>query len=281
MEDILARHKKEKKELQGKIQGLKKNSGKKKKEVTEEINKLEADLLKKHTEELANLDLNKDSEETEEEKPVKNEEDEEKPVVQKLSKAQKRRDKKAEKEKERDQLIKESEEENKNGIRMLEQKALNKILKSRGLVSHTVPSDGDCLYNAVRHQMVENGLGHYDVIKLRNITADYIQKNKDSLIFYMTNPGSDEILNDTEFENYCELIRTTKAWGGQVEIQALSNVLKIPIEVLQAAGPPTIQGSEFGKQNLVLTYHRHLYNLGEHYNSTKLKDQEDSEEEDQ
>jgi OTU domain-containing protein 6 len=281
MDEILARHRKEKKDLQGKIQQLKKNSGKKKKEVTEEINQLEADLLKRHTEELANLDLNKDSEEVpvEEKPPV--EDSVEKPGAQRLSKAQKRREKKAEKDKEREELIKVGEEENKTGPRLMELKAINKILKDRGLVLHAIPSDGDCLYNAVAHQLMEHGLGFHDIPKLRNLTADYIERNKDSLIFYMMNPETDEILNDQEFENYCELIKTTKAWGGQVEIQALSNSLKVPIEVLQATGPPTIQGSEFGKTNLVLTYHRHLYNLGEHYNSTKLKGQDQDEEEEQ
>ena len=145
-------------------------------------------------------------------------------------------------EKEREQLVLAGEEENKNGPRILETKALTNILKARQLQTYPIPSDGDCLFAAIKHQLILNGKSFYEVAKLRSLTADYIQQNKDTLIFYMSNDDG-EIYSDQEFENYCELMRNTKAWGGQVEIQALSNTLKVPIEVLQATGPPTI--SEF------------------------------------
>jgi len=49
-------------------------------------------------------------------------------------------------------------------------------------------------------------------------------------------------------------------------------VLKCPIKIIQAIGPPTIQGEQFDGEPLILTYHRHLYRLGEHYNSTMTSD---------
>lgn len=160
-------------------------------------------------------------------------------MMQRISKAQKRRDKKLFEEKERELLVQAGEEENKNGPRILETKALTNILKARELQTYAIPSDGNCLFAAVKHQLVQNGKGFYEVEKLRSLTADYILQNKDTLIFYMSNDDG-EIYSDLEYENYCEQMRNTKAWGGQVEIQALSNVLKVPIEVLQATGPPTI-----------------------------------------
>lgn len=57
--DVLSRHRKEKKDLQAKIQSLKKSASKgdkkKRKEVLEEISKLEIDIEKNHATELNNL----------------------------------------------------------------------------------------------------------------------------------------------------------------------------------------------------------------------------------
>jgi hypothetical protein len=46
--------------------------------------------------------------------------------------------------------------------------------------------------------------------------------------------------------------------------------LERPIKVLQAEGVPVTVGDNFTKPELTLTYHRHRYQLGEHYNSTKM-----------
>ncbi|CAG5118073.1 unnamed protein product, partial [Candidula unifasciata] len=58
-EDVITRHKREKKELQAKILKLKhsvtKGDKKKKKEVADEIAKLEAELEAQHNEQLANI----------------------------------------------------------------------------------------------------------------------------------------------------------------------------------------------------------------------------------
>lgn len=272
LESVENRHRRERKELQAKIQSMKKNASKdkkKKKEILEEIVRLEFDLNKKHLEESTNnLNLIDSSNKTEEEEIST-----EIPSAagnQRISKAQKRREKKEAEEKVRQIEILAQEELNKNGPRFLEMHSIKKILQSRSLVIYPIPSDGDCLFNAVRHQMEITGRICYDVEKLRNMTSDYILNNKDTLIFYMTNPETNDSLTDEEFLNYCEAVRSTKAWGGQIELTALSNVLKVPIEVLQGTGPATIQGDDFQGPNLVLTYHRHMYSLGEHYNSTKI-----------
>ena len=64
---------------------------------------------------------------------------------------------------------------------------------------------------------------------------------------------------------------STPEWGGQVELLALSSVLKRPIEVIQAEGTPMVVGEQFTASRLLLTYHRHAYGLGEHYNSVQPK----------
>lgn len=274
LEDTTTRHKKERKELQAKIQALKKTAGKgdkkKKKEVLEEIAKLELDLDERHANELAQLD---EAAKTIEvvlvaETEQRSEDDDQN---QRVSKAQKRRDKKAKEEKAKQAEILEQEEINKTGPRATELKLIKSILKSRNLMLYPIPSDGDCLYNAIKHQLIVTGRTPIiDTPKLRQITADYIQENKQLLIFYMSNPATGDCLNDEEFTDYCESIKRTATWGGQIEIKALSNALRVPIEVLQSSGPPTIQNDEnFNGPPLVLTFHRFMYSLGEHYNSTK------------
>lgn len=273
--DISARHKKERKELQAKIQALKKLAGKgdkkKKKEVLEEIVRLEADLDAKHANELATIEtlgINVNPNANESVESNRNEDEAEANV--RISKAQKRRDKKAAEEKIRQMEILAQEELNKSGPRNVEMVTLKKLLAERQLVMQPIASDGDCLYNAIRNQLNVTGRHVPDVSSLRHSTADYIVENKDTLKFYMTNPKTGDSLDDAEFDAYCLAVRNTPAWGGQIEITALSSVLKAPIEVIQATGPATIQGEHvLPEPNLIITYHRHMYSLGEHYNGTR------------
>lgn len=39
------------------------------------------------------------------------------------------------------------------------------------------------------------------------------------------------MLTSAEYSDYCEKMRNTPAWGGQVEIKALATRLKKPIQV--------------------------------------------------
>lgn len=273
--EVSSRHKKERKELQAKIQALKKTAGKgdkkKKKEVLEEIVRLEAELETRHANELAAIEttgghLNADTIET-----IENNQNEAEPDSNvRVSKAQKRRDKKAAEDKVRQAEIAAQEELNKSGPRAVEMDTIKKLLAQRQLIMQPIASDGDCLYNAIRNQLKVTGQHVPDVSVLRQQTADYIVANKDSLIFYMTNAETGDLLDDAGFDKYCLAVRNTPAWGGQIEITALSNILKAAIEVIQATGPATIQGeNEFSGPNLVITYHRHMYSLGEHYNGTR------------
>lgn len=272
--DISARHKKERKELQAKVQALKKLAGKgdkkKKKEVLEEIVRLEADLNAKHADELATIETPEDNVNQNANESVENDRNEGEPETNvRISKAQKRRDKKVAEEKIRQIEILAQEELNKSGPRNVEMVTLKKLLAERQLLMQPIASDGDCLYNAIRNQLNVTGRHVPDVSSLRHSTADYIVENKDTLKFYMTNAETGDSLDDAEFDAYCLAVRNTPAWGGQIEITALSSVVKAPIEVIQATGPVTVQGEhEHPEPNLIITYHRHMYSLGEHYNGT-------------
>ncbi|XP_055371246.1 deubiquitinase OTUD6B [Condylostylus longicornis] len=300
---ITLRHRKEKKELQSKIQSLKKSASKgdkkKRKEILDEIAKIESDLAKRHSDELNTVNNAKNNQlsnngelfdNTTNEQNCSNDinelENNDSNQETRISKAQRRRDKKAQREKAKEAELAAQEGQYKNGPRTTEMRALKDILKKRGLRLYSIPSDGDCLYNAICHQMSlaglevgpwecsgDLGIHQKDQIKyLRNETANYIEKHKETLIFYMTSQGTGDLMTDEEFQIYCNQIRDAPTWGGQIEIRAISNVLKVRIEVLQATGPPTIQECDEGTKDigptLVITYHRHMYSLGEHYNST-------------
>lgn len=279
MEETIDRHKKEKKDLRTKIIALKRSSGKKdKKKLQDEITQMENEMIAKHTEELSQLTLN--GSEVKEESSQADGSSSEASQVQRISKAQKRRDKKEIDAKRREEELVQAEEDNKNSTRNLESRAINAILKSRNLKLFSIKSDGDCLFNAIKHQLELAGVTQ-SVESLRKIAADHIRANKDELICYMPSAKTpDEIMSQDEFDDYCNQVEKTKAWGSQIEIQAISNCIKVRIEVLQSNGSPTISGSEFKSPHLVVTYHRHFFGLGEHYNSTRpitsaMEDEED------
>ncbi|VEN46868.1 unnamed protein product [Callosobruchus maculatus] len=275
-EELAKRHKQEKKDLQAKIQGLKKSvpkgDKKKKKDILDEIAKLEADLDEKHKLELVQIQsLTLDNEQTEQSLTEDQSDDTEveSHANVRVSRAQKRRQKKESEAREREKRIAEQAEKNKDGPRMAETNAIKQVLKSLNLKLHNIPADGNCLYLAVNHQLQITGRSTQSVNDLRKSTAEYLMKNKDDFMPFMCNElDESEIVSEEQFESYCKDVATTKLWGGQLELRALSNILMCPIKVIQASGPPTLQGESFKGPELVLTYHRHLYRLGEHYNST-------------
>lgn len=231
---------------------------------------MEKDLVDRQAEELRKLKIDDnpevDNNSEEQQSDVKSQEDD---AVARKSKAQRRRERKEQEAKKREIEIQQGEEENKTSVRQTEVKAINKLLKARTLTLSIMKSDGDCLYNSIRHQLELHNMV-YSVEALRKIAADYIRANKDELICYMPSSRGDDIMSQEEFDDYCNQVENTKAWGSQIEIQALSNALKLKIEVLQSQGRPTISGGEFpNAPHLIVTYHRHYLSLGEHYNSTR------------
>ncbi|XP_064640350.1 deubiquitinase OTUD6B-like [Lineus longissimus] len=287
-EDLLTKQKKEKKELQARTTKLKhsipKGDKKKKKEVTAEIAILEAELEQKHEDELKEFNEPKSdrlvNDVTEKvENLTTTDVPADGPVSErgkKTSKAQKRRDKKAQQEKEREERIMEGEVENLLGDRNVEAEKLKGILQKRGLAIHEVPSDGNCLYTAVVDQLIRLDI-QSSVDSLRQQTATHMRENMDDFFPFLTKPETCDPFSREEYEKYCEEVENTPAWGGQLEIRALSNVLKRPMEVIQADGPCVTTGEEYQGQSLLLSYHRHKYGLGEHYNSVipKVEEEED------
>lgn len=287
-DELLQKHKRERKELQAQIQVLKKSickgDKKKKKEIAEEIARKEENLERKHDEELARLKISQvafndiNTENVEKTEIDNTESTETEAIPQRVSKAQRRRHKKENAEKERNQRIIEQEAFDVYGKRNVETQSIKKILYERDLMLYEIPSDGHCLYNAVAHQLKVLGEIPFSLHDLRMKTAIYLRKNRNDFLPFISNPDSDELLSPEQYEKYCNDIVETCAWGGAIELQVLSRILERQIEVIQATGAPYIVGDEFSKEKrIILTYHRYMYELGAHYNSvTKFIKEDDS-----
>lgn len=72
-----------------------------------------------------------------------------------------------------------------------------------------------------------------------------------------------------QYNKYCDNVEHTNEWGGQIEIRALVGALQVSVRIFQGMGAPIIDmGESFAKKHLILlSYHKHYYSLGEHYNS--------------
>lgn len=289
-EEILSRHRKEISQLQNKEVALKKAAAKgskaeqkaKKKQVEEEITGLSAKLKERHAEELASLGYSGDKKEKGDLDSlvkaiagvsVSNEAEKAKP-----SKSVKRREKRAQQEAAREQRIQE-EQSNIISDRAIENEKLEKKLLPLGLTINEIKPDGHCLYRAVEDQLAfqTGGGSPYSYLDLRKMAAAYMRKHtSDFLPFFLSenlpDGESDESLSE-RFESYCKEVESTAAWGGQLELGALTHCLKKHIMIFCGSFPDVEMGKEYksegGSSNssVMLSYHRHAFGLGEHYNS--------------
>lgn len=129
----------------------------------------------------------------------------------------------------------------------------------RGLELRSIPSDGNCLFASIIDQTSD-----FTVRQLRQIVADYLKEHRTEF----------EPFIETDYDVYCEKLAKENTWGGQVELQICAKILKRSIEIIQGNGnePIRIDCPSSTEPPIVITYHRYLYANGEHYNSTKDKD---------
>lgn len=212
-----------------------------------------------------------------------------------LAKKLKKKNQARQKEIDRQSRIKEENAKAGPSRRQMEMEALIALyLNPRKLGVEEVEADGNCLYRAVGRQCVRLGLndligeGSDDYSKLRAICADVlIGKNRAEYEpFAEFGDGHDGHHSSggdhpSTYEAYVDKVRSSNIWGGQLELRALSEGLHCPIVVFSAEGPPLTMGAEYygsggggeedgdwgEKKALLLSFHRHYYALGEHYNS--------------
>lgn len=246
----------------------------------------EQKLLKQHAEEIEQAKQKKKVLTMDESNPKaemqadavsdKNTKDETLPI--KLSKAQRRRKRKEEREKERHAQI-DKEILGMKDLRADEMEQLGKKLSALSMEVEEIPSDGHCLYRAIGDQLSRKTTTDelykefYEIneseplhMALRRLAAKTIRLHKSHFQLF---------LPDTDVESYCDAITGCEniVWGGHLEIAALSEYLGRAIIVHSAEGEPIeilpLKSNHAGgkERDLHISYHKHYYGLGEHYNS--------------
>ena len=219
-----------------------------------------------------------------------------------LAKKLKKKNAQRQKEVDRDQRIQEENSKAGPSRRQLEMEALQKLqLHPRGLEVEEVEADGNCLYRAVSVQCSRLGVSiknNSDVSggtegygKIRSVCADVLlgenRAEYEPFAEFGEGHGAHESSGDNHpatYEQYVNNVRSTSMWGGQLELRAISEALKVPIVVFSAESPPLTMGAEHDpdgedsegkdwskKKALLLSFHRHYYALGEHYDSVVPK----------
>eukprot|EP01119_Soliformovum_irregulare_P007591 TRINITY_DN20031_c0_g1_i1.p1 TRINITY_DN20031_c0_g1~~TRINITY_DN20031_c0_g1_i1.p1 ORF type:complete len:335 (+),score=73.41 TRINITY_DN20031_c0_g1_i1:69-1073(+) len=266
------RHQKELKDLKKETDKLQhsvsKNDKQGKKDLAEKTKKMEEDLLAKHAQELKSLSQESEAPEI----PQSAHESSTGPTRQQL-----RREKAAAKEADREREIFEAKLNtvNKGAV---ETDQIKKILQPQGLTIFDIKPDGDCLYNAIKDQQTRQGVTlptDYHM-QLRRQIADHMLAHQDDFMPFVDSEDGD-LVSEDQFRAFCEKTATTHMWGGQLEMKAMSRILQKPIQVYGVDTALTM-GEEYSGEPLRLSFHRHMYSLGAHYNSVILGTNDDDQE---
>ncbi|KAL4424340.1 hypothetical protein ABPG75_001641 [Micractinium tetrahymenae] len=290
---MLQRHKREQKALKDQVKRLGKKG-------RDEAARLEAELAARHTAELAALDSSKKKTAAEAVAvadslySVHLDADGEQQAEgqgKKQSKSQRRREQRQREEQEREARIAAELAELGDTDRVIEERALQAVLRPLGLRIHQIPPDGHCLYRSLEDQLqrlpaevpqppppaAEQAAEEEDeeeeelnFLSLRQRAAEWMRAHAAEFKpFVLEEDVATAGDGDDAFEAYCREVETTAAWGGQVELQALAQALQSHILVYSAGLPVVEMGEEFKGtgRTLRLCYLRHAYGLGEHYES--------------
>eukprot|EP00842_Homolaphlyctis_polyrhiza_P006579 jgi/Hompol1/6922/HPOL_005124-RA len=150
----------------------------------------------------------------------------------------------------------------------IERVNIEQLATSMKLSVKEISPDGHCLYNALADQLkLHDPSSTMTYRDLRRMAAEYMSSHSDDFIPFLVNDQGD-MYTQTEFVTYCQKMQDEAVWGGQLEIQALSQSLQRQIHVIQSGSPVIKVGESFTDSPVLkVSYHRHAYGLGEHYNS--------------
>ncbi|ODV82999.1 hypothetical protein CANARDRAFT_9971 [[Candida] arabinofermentans NRRL YB-2248] len=289
-EQILARHKKEVRDLVATTTGMKKQASKsKKKEVMKKISELEAALKSRHQQELKALGNtgtetvdNEDEDDFSPEKLLAQLElSQNEPVVQtqtqtnsqpQQNQPKKKRNRQKEKLAKRDAEMKKMQEDAQKeanaqpDVRAMELNNIAELCKISKLKQHDITPDGHCLFASIADQLKQRHDMDVSVQELRTKAANHMRENPETYAPYLFD---EKTMTMKGIEEYTNEIENTTLWGGDLEIMALSKEFDCPISVMMS-GRASLRLNEEGQQpELKLVYYQHSFGLGEHYNSLR------------
>ncbi|KAE8553464.1 hypothetical protein EYB25_004846 [Talaromyces marneffei] len=275
MEELLAKHRKEQRDLQARITQKKKNATKKtRKGVNDECDRLQQDLKTQQELELAqlngdavapaaesldNLALDDDHETTPANtaevsdvagKPAPTEGDNgntraKKPNRQKARLARREAERVAQAEIAAEEAAKQTDH------RGNEKEVMEAAFKRLGLQEVEINPDGHCLYSAIAHQLDNLGLGlkpdparivlqPSTLSRVDTVTSpknDGYRAVRAVTADYITEHQDDFVpFMEDPLDEYVKKIRLTAEWGGQLELQAIARAYNVEINILQGDG---------------------------------------------
>ncbi|RFU72895.1 hypothetical protein TARUN_9362 [Trichoderma arundinaceum] len=297
LEHMQARHRRELKDLQGRITSKKKNATKKtRKGVNDECAEMERQLREKQASEVSAL--NGEVEEEAEEEDVQEQDglptangvqdledataklsvDESNSDAQRQQPGKKRNRQKerlARRAAEQEAAILHAEQEasSMTDHRARESTYMKSAFAAHKLTEKDITPDGHCLFSALADQLSHNGipLGGEDkepaFKTVRRAATGYMEEHADDFAPFL----------EEDLEGYVKKMRDTAEWGGQLELMAVARRYGVEIRVIQDGRTEKIGGEEGqegegegeGSKTLWLAYYRHGYGLGEHYNSLR------------
>ena len=132
---------------------------------------------------------------------------------------------------------------------------LDQFLQQNGLSITKVDADGSCLFSSFALHFPDSSGD-----SLRVEAVEYMRLHPDDF-----SPFIDTEAYPRGFDDYCSRMLKNTTWGGQLEIQALSQAKRVNVYVFQTGDKSTIKMINFDEatsQCITVSYHD-----GEHYNS--------------
>ncbi|KAK5049470.1 hypothetical protein LTR84_004399 [Exophiala bonariae] len=163
----------------------------------------------------------------------------------------------------------ELEAKNQPDRREQEMSAMKKQMESLNLRETPIRPDGHCLFSACAHSMPSE-----EITKGDQSQEPYQRVRSSAAAFMSTHPDDFVPFLEEPLDAYVDKIRDTAEWGGQLELQAIARSYNVDINVLQADGRvEKINSASGDNKNIIwLAYYRHSFGLGEHYNAlTKIE----------
>ena len=282
--EVLLRHRREERELEGCVRSFLKQASKKDKAAMEAKGvQMKFDLKAKHRQETERFDeestglIETNSEDTAENRLYNTVRSS---TEAKKMKAAKKKERIKNKSLARDKIKAEIASNAGPSLREHELTAINGHLAKDSLVVKEIIADGNCLFRALADQLEFVGATvegddkegdaekNFTFVDLRFMAADHLRSHADEFAPFL---GVEPI--SQQFEGYCNNMESDGEWGGQIELRALSASLRRQIHIYDMSTPLIIMGEDyFGNAPLKITYHRHYFTLGEHYNSVRSLD---------
>jgi hypothetical protein len=138
--------------------------------------------------------------------------------------------------------------------RIAKKEFYNKLREEKDLSIHAIAKDGNCMFAAVSHQIFGTTIKHREV---RTLAAGHILSRPSYFRHFV---------EDGNLEEHCAAMMKTGVWGDHLELEAISQYFKCPIEVYKDSLTPMKTYHENSKHKLNQPV-RLLYSGNSHYDS--------------